>query len=170
MYPVKFYSRNGELVNVLTDAEETCFDDELFASTADPGVSKSPCKCRPDTWRPCELLSSPKDNDICYQCGLRRGLPPTGDTSEDRKALALRLAGVQEEPEVAETPSEFEFLDIESETVSDAKCVFPGCLMTACCRDNTLCIPHDMVVRTRESRGKTGADLFAPVRKRRNLK
>jgi len=173
---VNFYRRNGEVVSVPTEYADD--DVEISAAPDDSGIKRSPCSLRPDTWAPCELLTSPKDNDICYQCGLRQGRPTTNDTAEERKNLAsaLKTGPTISEPVSPEEPAaDMEWPPAGSECLIQIdddrpECVFEGCYHTATHCAGTLCEGHDMVVRTRILRGKSGAELYAPVRPRRIVK
>lgn len=171
MNSIKFFSDAGDTVDIPIDFYKDIpeFDSDRI-SAAEQGLTKSPCGLRPDTWTPCELLASSKNNELCFRCGLRRGLPIANSTPDERKAMASLLAEKPEMPEDEYGPGRPLHIrhcskrGAESAEHIALRCSFDGCVNTATHRSHTVCEAHDCVLRLREQRGKTGEELAAPVR------
>lgn len=165
MNSIKFFSDAGDTVDIPIDFYKDIpeFDSDRI-SAAEQGLTKSPCGLRPDTWVPCELLASSKNNELCFRCGLRRGLPVANSTPEERKAMANLLSEKPEMPEDEYGPGRPLHNFREPAGVISPMCSFDKCPNTATHRNHTVCEAHDCVMRLREQRGKAGGELVEPVR------
>ena len=87
---------------------------------------KSPCRCRPDTGKPCPLLNHQKNNRFCEHCQLLNG----GKAGPDVAGLMAAIASGEidnEETDTRNLPREENFKYDWDRPKRGPKCAVPWC-------------------------------------------
>ena len=128
----------------------------LLSTYCDPLIA-SPCRCRPNTGKPCPLPNMSHDNDLCYNCGH---IPGKGKTIYSDEEILDKMM----EPDFYKTRQG----EYDHRQGRKKLCAWPSngepcknisnrnCL-------NGFCNRHNMIYKNRVKAGWDKKDLFAPV-------